>query len=399
MTNPHAPSNASTGVRGGVLPYLATGIVAFELVWLFVYYWGVIRIGGDAWQTGDWLINYSSGLIRRGAAGELVASVLGQSQGLIGVFAVQMTLISVFVVSALILFWLSPRTPAWFALTLSPAFVLFPFLSFDGGLRKELIALSAAGIAALALRLSWHWVTWIPIVLLFGVGAFSHEIVSLTLPYFVFILWMGVRSHVWPRLTATWVGAGIALTAFAGIAVAVFASGTADQIEGICESWTSSGLWPDASRAQDFCSGAVSTLDDGVVRAIRQTAGMFPSYLSLVLPLALSALPFLIIRCPRPIRLLVVAQFVALLPLFVLAIDYGRWAFTLVALVSFACLGSVSTNCLDEYSLAPWLAVTFVSVWSLPYSGISISNSLVMQVLGSMYRWSSEWAAQFIGAG
>lgn len=399
MTDVHAATGRDARVRGKALAVVATGIVCVEFLWLAVYYWGVIRLGGDAWQTGDWLINYTSGLIRRGAAGEIVSSVLGDGQALLGIFTLQMTLLFCFSLVSLILFWLSPRTPVWFALTLSPAFALFPFLSFEGGLRKELIALAAAGIAALALRLSWHWAVWIPILLLYGLGAFSHEIVPLTLPYFLFILWMGVRSSIWSRNAATLVGATLALLSVAGIAVAVIASGTADQIEGMCESWESSGLWSDAARAQDFCAGAVSALDDGVVRAIRQTAGMFPSYLSLVLPVALSVVPFLLLRCPRPIRLLAVLQLLALLPLFVLGIDYGRWVFVLVALVSFACLGTVRILRFDEYSLAPWLAIVYVSIWSLPYSGVLISNSLVMQTLGSAYRWTSEWLAQILGAG
>ena len=52
--------------------------VTVALVVVVISFWIVARQafgpasqGGDAWQTGDWMINYAGGLVRRGLTGEI----------------------------------------------------------------------------------------------------------------------------------------------------------------------------------------------------------------------------------------------------------------------------------------------------------------------------------------
>lgn len=379
------------------LPILATLIMTSEVIWMTVWNLGVIRKGGDAWQTGDWLVNYEAGLVRRGASGQLVMAIADGNAVLSAVLVLQLVLLITLVAAGLSLFWLSPRTPAWFAVTLSPAFLLFPFLSAEGGLRKELYALAAAGIAALALRLAWRWLALVPVLVLFVVGAFSHEIVPLTLPFFLFILWSGMARGMWSgKVAATW-GLFFVAASVGGLAVSLMAPGSGEQVAAICDSWVQEGLWVEADLVDKYCAGAVSALDDGVVFALRQTVGSFPSYLALVLPLTLAAVPFFLVRLRRSLRFLAVILGLALLPLFLVGIDYGRWVFVLASLLSLACLALVSTQPQGEVSIRPWQAILFVSVWSLPYTGVTSSNSLVMQLIGSAYQTSAEWLANSLG--
>ena len=98
---------------------------------------------GDPWQTGDWLINYGGGFVRRGLVGELLHGLAVDGWQLLWLVAlVQVGLVLVLFTSSGILFWRTSASPAWLMLTVSPAFLMFPVLYPFGGLRKELFILA-----------------------------------------------------------------------------------------------------------------------------------------------------------------------------------------------------------------------------------------------------------------
>jgi hypothetical protein len=50
---------------------ISYGFLIFLMSLLIVQYAAQVSAGGHPWKTGDWLINYSDGLIRRGLSGSL----------------------------------------------------------------------------------------------------------------------------------------------------------------------------------------------------------------------------------------------------------------------------------------------------------------------------------------
>ena len=356
---------------------------------MFRWYQGVIARGGEGWQTGDWLINYAGGLVRRGAVGESLFRVLPSEQVLEAVFWIQVGFLFVFCSLSVFLFLKSPRSGPWFALTLSPAFLLFPFLSPEGGLRKELIGLTALAWLAVAIRMKWAAWTRLPALLLFAIGLSGHEVTVLMLPAFAFLLFQedGLRnSSAWTRIEA------VAYAAIGVLALVFYAlrPGSSEQVSAICQSWQEYGIWSNPDTLQAFCNSAVGSLGDTTLEAVKAVAANFPGYLSLVSLFVLASVPFYLIRIPRSIVFFAAVQFVALVPLFVVGTDYGRWFFVFFSITSLIVL-SLSTRLASRTRGVPnWAAVLYVSLWSIPYAGTPTGWSLFSQVTQPLYQSIAE---------
>jgi hypothetical protein len=145
----------------------------------------------------------------------------------------------------------------------------------------------------------------------------------------------------------------------------------------ICSSWTAAGL------DRELCGGALRFHSRTFSESLELTKGMYPSYLSLVPLAVLSLVPLVALRAPRRIWWLLGATFLALSPLFLVAIDYGRWIFVGIALTSLTCLATWTDGDFRERRVPWWAVVAFVLLWSLPYAGPQTSDSVLVQVLRS----------------
>jgi hypothetical protein len=364
--------------RGGTFLALAgTLLVAAEFVWLTISSAKVIDQGGDPWQTGDWLINLAAGPVRRGLFGELLFRLTDSPNVLWLTFGVQIALLGSLSALTLVLFWRSPRTAAWFMLTFSPAFLLFASLSPEGALRKELFGLAAFALLAVCVRFRWPPATLAGVVALFALGSMAHELTALMLPAFAYLIVWGRRQGRWSRGTTRVTVVVMAATAVAAVAWALLFPATAAETSKICSSWTAAGL------DRELCSGALRFHSRSLSESLQLTKGMFPAYLSLVPLAVLSLVPFIVLRAPRRIWWLLGTTFLALVPLFFVAIDYGRWIYVGVALTSLVCLATWTQGDIEARNVPAWVAILFVALWSLPYAGPQTTESLVMQVLSS----------------
>ncbi len=112
-----------------VLNYLPVFLLIGGYLFVFAHYFNEIYSGGDPWKSGDWLINYQGGFVRRGALGELLLKLsdLTKFDLLWLLFAFQV------LVYVLVLFFTSriylviDRNKEWAVVFLSPAFLMFPF--------------------------------------------------------------------------------------------------------------------------------------------------------------------------------------------------------------------------------------------------------------------------------
>ncbi len=306
--------------------------------------------GGRSWRQGDWLINAVNQPIRRGPFGSAVlaaADTLALSPVTL-VVALQAGLIVALGAIVLRVIWRLPHRPAYALLLVSPAFFpVFWVADPHGALRKELIAyvamalpllrpVSAAGRGAL-LALSGG---------LFAVGCVAHEATVFLLPAYAAILAVAFRPD--PRSPAAWL-AGAALAGAAGLAFLYAArhSGVADAA-GICAPLLQRGLDP------ELCEGPIAWLalpaDEGLDEI---GAGIIGTASGLVFPLAylLALAPLLYLvalhREAGRLALALVVLALPILPLFVVAVDWGRWmslhvtSFGLL-LLALACHGRLS---------------------------------------------------------
>ncbi|MCR8726438.1 hypothetical protein [Frigidibacter sp. ROC022] len=284
---------------------------------------------GGSWKQGDWLITLAAGPLRRGILGSAIlwgadALHIGPITAVVGL---QALLLTVLVAGTLIGAWRFLGRPEMAALILSPA--LFPVFWANnpfGAERKELIGFAAFALVAVAQTRSKVPGALLALaVVVFLIGAFGHEANALLAPAFAVMLWIAGRqkgvsgpgSLVLPALAL----AGSA----AAIAYALRYSSVAD-VTPLCQPLIDRGLDP------RFCdTGAIAWMDKDIAFGRAAVAGMlktWPWQGFFLVYLAASAPAIYAAWCCRGRRLLLglfLLTGLAILPLYPVAMDWGRW--------------------------------------------------------------------------
>lgn len=274
-------------------------------------------------------------------------------------------------------------------LTMSPAFLLFPALELEGSVRKEFLALAAVALLALMLR-SYLSVSLVYIAaLVFGIGALSHEANALALPAVLFLL-LEIHRRRMISGRVLWPSMGFAvISSITSLTIAASHSGSSRQRIAICDAVIARTSDP------NLCVGAIEAIDDGFRDSVSTVSTLFPlnfNYLGLI---ALSLLPFMLFQAPRRFWYLVGITYAALIPLFVVGVDYGRWIFLATGLLSFVALGTFTSEARAPLKVPLIAALAYVSLWTLPYLSLWQPAPLA-QVLELVYVPLSQWVGSFI---
>ena len=333
----------------------------------------------DQWILGDWLIDYSAGFSRRGLVGEFVRQVdiaLGVDRILL-IGIIQLLTLGALAVFLLILVSHHNRGLTTILLVTSPAFVLF-FLDPLGTMRKEIVLWAmVAGVLAwsqsrpntAARLLPWVVAAAFPLLVLI------HEALVLYAGFVVIMMVLLVQEGTVSKVTAWRAGSvGIAGTLVAAGA-SVFWPGQEGRGQEICNNLVNSGY------SEVLCSGSILFLDQDVVFSLGRVANavMAGNYLGVYLSvLILSLVPFFFVRWSTPMAWGIVVSVLMTLPLFVVAIDWGRWIVISVWLVTLLVLrfdGSrhitvVPINTPRSRVLSvlfPVGVIAYATLWSVPH--------------------------------
>ena len=317
-------SNSAPRDRG-----LATLGVAALATSVIVYWWLVVSIQSqyrlEPWITGDWLINYSAGFVRRGLVGEIVrrlyqtadvnpvSAILGIKGGLYAAISIGLLFIA-----------LRRRFDVFdFALVMCPAGLPFELYAILGSGRKE-IALLAAFVFYVALDvltpittggLSRRWQFWffsLALPLLTSV----HEALLFFFPFFLTYRWLrtdnfaaDVRAMRFPCIAAGCV-----------FVLSYLFRGNDTAVATICSSVTAMSL------DHRLCAGAIEALGryDVHIRGVDALRFIFLATLSFA-PLAWYAAQTLTKTDRRKFFTGASVSIVATLPLYVVSEDWGRW--------------------------------------------------------------------------
>lgn len=284
--------------------------------------------GGHHWNQADWLIHGLAGPVRRGPFGSLMLG-LSDALGLSPVALVVALQAGLTLLLAGLVWWavLRLRAPLHAVLLLCPGmFFVFWGADTSTGMRKELIAWAAIALMlplpALrpgVWRLGLLWAS----AGLFVLGCFGHEANVLLGPLWAAVLWAlggaGRPAASLPPLALAAVGAGVAL-------LYAWAHPSVPDAGALCAELLARGVPP------GFCHGAIAWLardmaeNAAIVRAEAATAGRLGQFL-LGYALALAPMIWLSLRHDRPGLLLAALALLALplLPLYAVALDWGRW--------------------------------------------------------------------------
>lgn len=364
----------SRNARLSTITYSTIAIVGLA----YAFYRGYLyplpaRLGGfDHWQVGDWLIDYSGGIVRRGLSGEIFFLIAPQAPTAItAVVVFQTALAAALYILVGALYWQTDRRPVWMMLTLSPAFLLFPALDATGNTRKELLVLVALGIAAFAVRVGRSQLgLWLALPL-FIAGVFSHEALVVTIPAFVYLALTSLD-----RRQATRVMLPFTAAALVALLMALVRPGDAQAAQSICASWNERGI--------DDCGGALAALAMPASDMISQLATQsFPTYWSYLLPAALATLPFFALRFWPRQRLITVIVILVAAPLFIVGWDYGRWIYLIVAQLSLLALARPERT--EPMRVPLYAALAFILLWGFNHAGQPTSEGLGIRWLASLF--------------
>jgi hypothetical protein len=356
------PSDRPIAPYRGRIAALALGLVALTCG----HYAFEVAQGGHIWKTGDWLINYSGGLVRRGLIGEALYRLSASGPMLLWLtWALQAATVTAVAILALQLFYSVPRTLPWLLFLFSPAFLfLFPIYAPTGGFRKEILlflsfALLMRGLAKETLDIRYA----VAALIVFALGVAAHEVAA-----FFVIFFLGALVPDWRRPADDPVRLCFALIfgllAASGLALALLAPGGASTADAVCASLVAKGL------NEAICAGAINWLRLGSDTGATAVAAMWPQgMLAYAVLLALALVPFALTDWLKTRAVLLVLAALATLPLYAVAIDWGRWNHIFVVMATLLLFRDSLARPVRMRAVPPLAVLAYATLWSLPHFG------------------------------
>ncbi|KPF43119.1 hypothetical protein [Rhizobium sp. AAP43] len=327
MDNTATTTTQQTGRPGLLVPLAVACATVVFFFTMLVPFWNDYRTGGNNWKQGDWLISSLNEPIRRGPFGSALITVSDMLaiSPLTLTFVLQLLLLGLLlIVTALIFRALVRRDRVYLLLLISPGFYLV-FWAADpqGSLRKELLAFCAMGLV-LTYPLYRSKVVVLLGCLLFVIAAIGHELNVLLYPAFVAvtaIIGTGAKS----RRFFVVCGLLVSIGSVAALGYAITFSRVAD-VATICAPLLERGL------SAEICKGAIGFLNQGTDAATalaseKMSTGSIVGFFAAGYLAALLPIVFFISRLARPglpaLALMLTA--LPILPLYIVAVDWGRW--------------------------------------------------------------------------
>lgn len=333
------------------------------VAWVAAIYALEIHGGGHPWKSGDWLIGYDAGFVHRGLFGALLFLVPLHGASMLWLLWLVQVLLWLAVVRIVVrLFLAAPRPTPWLAVLFSPAAApAFAAIEWEGALRKEILLFLSFGLLLLGptrerldRRLAGASLA------VFALAALSFDGTPVVVPFFLAALLEATRRGLPARHAAGLAAAYLALAA-AALATTI-AGGDADVMRRNCVAIELRGL------SHRLCTGAIEwyasmpTASDGFT-AVRD---LLPGYLGYV-PLALLAVaPIALTSWARERTAALAVAALAVLPLFAVAIDWGRWIHVYVVLATMLLLAESRERPVRISAVPGWAIALYLLAWNLP---------------------------------
>lgn len=343
----------------------------FSLLFLITIFFSIAarqfdasKRGGAAYQTADWLINYSGGFVRRGLFGELFLSIpVPGSSGIWLLYLVQLSLYGAVLFFGYLMIRRQDFSWISIAVWLSPA--ALGFFAWDGGspFRKEvlsyvvLIALVLArGNCSSKVR---HSITAFA-TLLFALAMFSWEASALFIPLITYLVWTNPSLAEKLRERYMYVSVFV-IIGLLGAINSVLNHGDSDTAAKICERVRSEGY-----SGEQLCSGAIEAIGWSSSYTLNLVQISYPLYFGyfVLAPLGLAAVLYALRKSVSYVWVLVIAG--SFVPLFIVVNDYGRWIS--MAVISLAFLTTTLKKLPEpKKSWFPYLSIAYLTVWGIPH--------------------------------
>lgn len=373
----HGVNFLSRKMRNLISKYGRYGFFALYIL-PCVYYAIDVSRGGNEWQAGDWLINYSAGAVRRGLIGTVILMISDMGFPLLWVlYSIQVIIFLLIVNNVLALYHQRARGLFWQLILFSPVFLLFSLYDRQGGFRKEIIVFAIFScLCRFYAEKSIDLKRALYIALAYAVSALSHELTVFVLPFFLYVIFLSAREGLITFRSASMVSLVYILTSVLVLAFTLVYRGGSMVADGVCLSIVTRNL------DHSLCGGAILALDQDATKIsslIIQELGFESLWVPAVLIISISPL-FFTTLWGWEMALLVAVGFVTMLPLFLVGIDWGRWIYILVFMTFCVALAKVGSAKFRRRGVFILLGIAYVSTWSVRHC--CVSNSVGTGLLG-----------------
>ena len=351
-------------IRATVAKYAPYGIWAFFAFFCLRYAIEILN-GGNSWKTGDWLINYSAGPIRRGLMGSILLSISNFGLSLLWLtYFFQVLIYGTIFIFVLKLYKKTERGLFWLLILYSPAFLLFSFYDIQGGFRKEILVFAI--FSFFCFIYASNKITQVKLMFIsfiYVVAGFSHELTVFTLPFFLYLLYMSAKEGFVKNSVAINYGIGLSVISFTILLFSNLYKGNTYSAEVICQSIV------DRDIGATICAGAINALGDDTRHAFDRVLN-YLNYRSFSISFlfALAMLPLIFTSwLKRRTHVLLVVSLIAMTPLFLVAVDWGRWIYILSFMVFCLALTEKVTVKLPYNSIFVIAGIVYLTTWSIPH--------------------------------
>jgi len=318
------------------------------------------KFQGGGTDTGDWLINYSGGFVRRGLFGEILLNFnLSKNSIIWGLFTFQLLLI--FTIMLFFIFFVKRNnySLASIALACNPAALLFIGIN-NAPTRKELLGLATLTIFIYGANFAKKQSR----VLVYGSmfmylgNCLTHEVNVLILPAFIYVIYKNENQFFSPKVTRIlyWYLSTVSVMI---VFLTIKFHGDTATAKTICSEIVSRGFSP------DICLTAIDAIGWPIEFFLAQVRADYPVYFGYFALGGLALLPILSTGWFQKNRKWLIYCFLFILPLFVVVSDYGRWIFVFILEVTLLIMSSAEK--LDGgRSWNPVSIILFVLFWGFP---------------------------------
>ena len=341
-----------------------------HFIWLFLLfiaydYFNQVNNGGNGYKTGDWLINYSEGPIRRGLIGTLFYYSAGLGMSLRWITYVVQVLFYVavfFFVSQI--YSLREREWEWTLFLFSPAFLLFPFYDLAGGFRKEIIVFASFGLLCFCYaRRQVRNIQLLAVGAIFLLAAFSHEPTALTLPFFLYIFYQCYKHALITKSVALVTSLSFCFISIFAVLFAYVFKGDSAIASAICKSVMEKGF------ESQICRGAIAWLAKDAAYNTGLVYNVLWGSLKLYVPLLLISITpiFLVSWLRRETVVLLLIGMLFRIPLLIVATDWGRWIHIYVFFLFSIVLAESVWKKLEFRKIPLFVVFLYLTTWSVPH--------------------------------
>lgn len=309
-------------------------------------------------NIAEWLISYNYGFTRRGMAGTILFSISNDLKFISYIFIPFVIFLLHFTVIYLSLKIFQENKKNLYSLFLlfSPLYILFPVFNVSKGVgNKELLGLICLLLILRSTKKKLDFVSFILISCLFLVSVFSHE-VNLFVTAVVLILSITKTIKVdWKIITM------ILLISIIFIIIYLIYPTATETVNSLCNEIYLKINELDCTKAYYLSQGGLNSVESSINRMFEDSDYILVYGVYLTLGL----LPFYFLSWIKKNYKLLTLILISLAPLFLIAIDWGRWLHILVFTLTSIYFVTNSKE----------------SVWNL-----NITNTILLILYSNMWR-------------